>query len=67
VYAAVTKPRYAGSGLVGLERYSGWYWVARKKALEGFSTISTLFPSGEKPEKTRPFLCRMSQYCLETS
>ena len=51
--AARMKPVNSGCPSRGVERNSGWYWLATKNGWCGSSMISTR-PSREKPEKRRP-------------
>src|SRR5215470_11371951 len=67
--AAAISPLNSGCGLVGLDRNSGWAWVATKNGCtaRGSSTNSTRRPSGDMPEQTRPAASRAGRYELLTS
>ena len=53
--AASTNPLNKGCGRFGLDFSSGCAWVAMKNGCSGSSHISTIRPSGERPDNFIPF------------
>ena len=53
-FAAFTNPINNGCGRFGLDKSSGWNWLATIYGWSAISAISTSLPSGDKPEKTMP-------------
>src|SRR5262249_3428503 len=54
LYAASTNPANSGCGRSGFDLNSGWNWTARYHGCPGSSTISTNFPSSDRPTTRRP-------------
>lgn len=52
--AASMKPLNSGWGRLGLDLSSGWAWVAMNQGWSGSSIISTIRPSGDRPESIMP-------------
>jgi len=65
--AAEINPRNNGCGRFGLDLSSGCACVAMNHGCCGFSIISTIRLSGERPQSMRPFSVRMLRKSLLTS
>ena len=61
-WLAATKLANRGCGRSGLDLNSGWNCTAMYQGWPGSSTISTNFPSGERPEMSRPFSASARSY-----
>src|SRR5262245_22442216 len=60
--AASTNPANSGCGRSGFDLNSGWNWTATYQGWPGSSTISTNFPSSERPTIRRPLSANVFSY-----